>query len=76
MLAWRAGRRSTVKTRLINSGKGLVDGAQFIMAKEGLGGFYKGVSATIAKSANNQVIRFIVFNQYKNVMSARAVRGS
>jgi solute carrier family 25 citrate transporter 1 len=58
----------TVKTRLINSGKGLMDGAQFIMAKEGLGGFYKGVSATIAKSASNQGIRFIVFNQYKNVM--------
>lgn len=58
----------TVKTRLIHSNKGLVEGAKYIYRNQGLGGFYKGLGATIAKSSSNQGLRFIIFNQYKNML--------
>lgn len=58
----------TVKTRLIHSGKGLVEGVTWVMRNEGISGMYKGVGATIAKSASNQGLRFVIFNQYKNVI--------
>lgn len=34
----------TVKTRLVDSGKGLVDGVRYVVAKHGLGGLYVGLS--------------------------------
>lgn len=58
----------TMKTTCINSGKGLSGSFKHIMANEGLGGVYKGVGATVAKSASNQALRFVIFNQYKNLM--------
>lgn len=58
----------TVKTRLIDSNKGFVEGVRYVVKSNGIGGLYKGVGATIAKSASNQGLRFIIFNQYKNMI--------
>jgi len=58
----------TVKTRLIDSGKGLVQGVTYVVQNHGISGLYKGVGATIAKSASNQGFRFIIFNQYQNMI--------
>lgn len=58
----------TVKTRLIDSNKGLVDGVRYVVRTDGVAGLYKGVGATILKSASNQGLRFIIFNQYKNMI--------
>jgi solute carrier family 25 (mitochondrial citrate transporter), member 1 len=37
-------------------------------ADAGLGGIYKGLTATILKQGTNQGIRFLVFNEVKKVM--------
>jgi solute carrier family 25 citrate transporter 1 len=55
----------TVKTRLIDSGKGLLDGIRYVVAKDGVRGLYKGLLPTMAKSSSNQVLRFGIFNEYK-----------
>ena len=44
---------------------GLLAGMRQFYAAEGLAGIYKGLSATIAKSASNQMLRFFIFNEYK-----------
>ncbi|GBG29061.1 Tricarboxylate transport protein, mitochondrial [Hondaea fermentalgiana] len=58
----------TVKTQLIHANKGLVEGTKFIVQTQGISGMYKGCGATIAKSASNQALRFVIFNTYKNFM--------
>mmetsp|Transcript_10557 Transcript_10557/g.20785 ORF Transcript_10557/g.20785 Transcript_10557/m.20785 type:complete len:318 (-) Transcript_10557:420-1373(-) len=58
----------TVKTQLIHANKGLVEGTKFIIQTQGISGMYKGCGATIAKSASNQALRFVIFNTYKNYM--------
>jgi len=61
----------TVKVKLIHDQstakryKGLVHGISTIVKEEGLGGIYKGLTATILKQGTNQGIRFLVFNQVK-----------
>lgn len=45
--------------------RGLFHGMKTIIAQEGLGGIYKGVSATIAKQGSNQMIRFGVMDTLK-----------
>ena len=66
----------TIKVKLINDQmkpvpqyKGLVHGIQTIVAHEGVGGLYKGLTATILKQGTNQGIRFLVFNEIKNVLT-------
>jgi len=49
----------TVKTRLVDSNKGLLRGVADILAAEGPSGIYKGLGATVAKSASNQVCVYI-----------------
>ena len=56
----------TVKTRLVDSNKGLLAGVAEFYRTEGVRGIHKGLSATIAKSASNQMLRFLIFNEYKN----------
>lgn len=55
----------TVKTRLIDGNSGLVDGMKRIIAKEGISGMYKGLTATILKQSSNQGLRFMWFSEYK-----------
>lgn len=61
----------TVKTRLIDSNKGMMEGVRYVINKNGVAGLYKGVVPTIIKSASNQGLRFIIFNQYKNSIIAK-----
>jgi solute carrier family 25 citrate transporter 1 len=58
----------TLKTRLVDMDKGLFRGVKDIVSTEGLAGLYKGLAATIMKSASNQALRFIIFNEYKTIM--------
>ena len=60
----------TIKTRLIDSNTGVITGTRNIIAAEGLGGLYKGVTATIMKQASNQGLRFMWFSEYKQRVPA------
>jgi solute carrier family 25 citrate transporter 1 len=65
----------TVKTRLIDGGRGLVDGVRGILRAEGVAGLYKGLPATMAKSMSNQALRFVIYGEYKRaVVGGRAAR--
>nr|pir hypothetical protein K11H3.3 - Caenorhabditis elegans [Caenorhabditis elegans] len=46
--------------------KGFVHGVGCIVKAEGLGGIYKGVTATMAKQGSNQAIRFFVMETLKD----------
>jgi len=58
----------TIKTRLIDSGKGLGDGVRHVVQKDGVRGLYKGLFPTMAKSCSNQALRFAIFNEYKRII--------
>jgi len=65
----------TVKVKLIHDRNrptphynGLFHGMKTIAAEEGIGGLYKGVTATILKQGSNQAIRFYVFGEYTKVV--------
>ncbi len=60
----------TVKTKLIETNSGLVKGVKAIVKEDGIGGLYKGLSATILKQSTNQGFRFMAFNKYKDYMLA------
>lgn len=49
----------TVKTKLIQSNMGLVEGIKAIIKESGIGGLYQGVFATILKQGSNQGLRFM-----------------
>lgn len=59
----------TLKTKLIQANLPMIKGIKQIYAAEGLGGFYKGLSATIMKQASNQGLRFFWFNEYKKIVT-------
>jgi len=59
----------TVKTRLVDSNKGLVRGVRDILAAEGPSGVYKGLGPTVVKSASNQALRFVIYGEYKRRVS-------
>ncbi|XP_072383030.1 putative tricarboxylate transport protein, mitochondrial [Diabrotica undecimpunctata] len=63
----------TVKVKFINDQrsqtprfKGFFHGVRMIVREEGLGGVYKGVTATIIKQGSNQAIRFFVMETLKD----------
>ena len=65
----------TIKTRLIHDQltrapaerkyKGFFHGVRTIVGEQGLGGVYKGLTATILKQSSNQAIRWVVFLNVK-----------
>ena len=65
----------TIKTRLIHDQltrspaerkyRGFFHGVRAIVAEQGLGGVYKGLTATILKQSSNQAIRWVVFLNVK-----------
>ena len=69
----------TIKTRLIHDQltrapadrkyRGFFHGVRAIVAEQGLGGVYKGLSATVLKQASNQAIRWVVFLRAKEAMA-------
>ncbi|KAJ7391909.1 hypothetical protein OS493_016205 [Desmophyllum pertusum] len=46
--------------------KGFFSGVSTIVKTEGLGGVYKGLTATVIKQGTNQMIRFFVYSNLKN----------
>jgi hypothetical protein len=69
----------TIKTRLIHDQltrapherayRGLAHGVVTIVRADGLGGVYKGLTATILKQGSNQAIRWLVFTRAKEAMA-------
>ncbi|XP_057655479.1 putative tricarboxylate transport protein, mitochondrial [Diorhabda carinulata] len=64
----------TVKVKFINDQrsqtprfKGFFHGVGMIVKEEGIGGVYKGVTATIIKQGSNQAIRFFVMETLKDL---------
>lgn len=64
----------TIKVKFINDQrsanpkfKGFVHGVGEIVKSEGIGGVYKGLTATILKQGSNQAIRFFVLETLKDV---------
>jgi len=62
----------TIKVKLIDDlnrpspqFRGLFHGISTIVKTDGLGGIYKGLTATVLKQGSNQAIRFFIFNEYK-----------
>ena len=64
----------TIKTKLIETNKGLVEGVALIIKEEGVGGLYKGVFATILKQSSNQGLRFMFFNKYKDTLAENGIK--
>jgi len=65
----------TIKVKLIHDQlqpqpkyKGLVHGVSSIVRAEGLGGIYKGITATILKQGSNQAIRFLTYDEVKKYL--------
>ena len=61
----------TIKTKLIDSKRSLVEGTKYVIRTQGISGLYNGLMPTIFKSATNQAIRFVVYNQYKSYIINR-----
>lgn len=61
----------TVKTKLIDGNKSFSQGFVEILKKEGPGGFYKGVFATVGKQSSNQGLRFMFFDVYTNAVTGK-----
>ncbi|KAF2880823.1 hypothetical protein ILUMI_25356 [Ignelater luminosus] len=64
----------TVKVKFINDQrspnpkfKGFLHGVTLIVKEQGIGGVYKGLSATIMKQGSNQAIRFFVMETLKDM---------
>ena len=49
-------------------GQGLLRGVYGFVKAEGVSGIYRGLFATVCKSASNQALRFVIFGEYKRVM--------
>lgn len=58
----------TVKTRLVDANTGLLRGMYGFVKAEGPKGIYRGLFPTIAKSASNQALRFVIFGEYKRIV--------
>jgi len=59
----------TIKTKLIETNKGLVEGVGLILKESGVAGLYQGLAATILKQGSNQGLRFMFFNKYKDIIT-------
>jgi solute carrier family 25 citrate transporter 1 len=69
----------TIKTRLIHDQltrapgerkyRGFFHGVRTIVAEQGLGGVYKGLTSTIIKQGSNQAIRWLVFGKVKEALA-------
>jgi solute carrier family 25 citrate transporter 1 len=75
----------TIKTRLIHDQltrsaaerryNGFVHGVRTIIKEQGIGGTYKGLTATIMKQGSNQAIRWLVFTRAKEWMASISTNG-
>jgi solute carrier family 25 citrate transporter 1 len=59
----------TVKTKVIELNKPFIEGFKYILKNEGVGGIYQGAFATALKQGSNQGLRFMWFNEYKQIVT-------
>ena len=59
----------TIKTKCIETNSPFVAGMRRILQTEGLGGIYQGAAATALKQGSNQGLRFMWFNEYRQVVT-------
>jgi len=59
----------TVKTKCIELNQPFVTGLKHILKNEGLSGVYQGAFATALKQGSNQGLRFMWFNEYKQMIT-------
>ena len=59
----------TIKTKFIETNSPFVAGLRHILKTEGLGGIYQGAAATALKQGSNQGLRFMWFNEYKQIVT-------
>ena len=57
--------QDTIKTKLINLDMAMVPGIKHIMATEGVGGLYKGLTSTCLKQGGNHGSRFMFVSEGK-----------
>ena len=48
--------------------QGLLRGVYGFVKAEGISGIYRGLFATVCKSASNQALRFVIFGEYKRLV--------
>ncbi|KAJ1456528.1 mitochondrial carrier domain-containing protein [Pelagophyceae sp. CCMP2097] len=61
--------QETMKTKLINMNKGMMEGIPLIIKAEGIGGLYSGLISTCMKQGGNQGSRFFFMAQWKQFMT-------
>jgi solute carrier family 25 (mitochondrial citrate transporter), member 1 len=59
----------TVKTKVIELNKPFIEGFKYIVKTEGISGIYQGALATALKQGSNQGLRFMWFNEYKDIVT-------
>jgi len=59
----------TVKTKCVDLDKSFVDTMKYILKEEGPAGLYQGAFATALKQGSNQGLRFMWFNEYKQMVT-------
>ena len=59
----------TVKTKCIELNQPFIKGLKQIIQNEGIGGIYQGAVATALKQGSNQGLRFMWFNEYKQIVT-------
>eukprot|EP00633_Aureoumbra_lagunensis_P003262 CAMPEP_0197299000 /NCGR_PEP_ID=MMETSP0890-20130614/44980_1 /TAXON_ID=44058 ORGANISM="Aureoumbra lagunensis, Strain CCMP1510" /NCGR_SAMPLE_ID=MMETSP0890 /ASSEMBLY_ACC=CAM_ASM_000533 /LENGTH=186 /DNA_ID=CAMNT_0042777091 /DNA_START=290 /DNA_END=850 /DNA_ORIENTATION=- len=61
--------QETIKTKLINMNKGMIDGISHIIKTEGIAGLYNGLYSTCLKQAGNQGCRFLFMAQFRSLLT-------
>lgn len=64
----------TVKTKCIELNSPFLQGFKHILQTEGIGGIYQGGMATALKQGSNQGLRFMWFNEYKEIVTSDGER--
>mmetsp|Transcript_91906 Transcript_91906/g.137651 ORF Transcript_91906/g.137651 Transcript_91906/m.137651 type:complete len:291 (+) Transcript_91906:176-1048(+) len=64
----------TVKTKVIELNMPFLTGLKHIVSTQGLGGLYQGAVATALKQGSNQGLRFMWFNEYKQIVTGDGER--
>lgn len=57
--------QETIKTKLINLNKGMVEGVPYLIKTEGIAGLYSGLASTCMKQGGNQGSRFFFMAQWR-----------
>ena len=64
----------TIKTKCIETNSPFIQVMKHILKTEGIGGIYQGAAATAMKQGSNQGLRFMWFNEYKQIVTNHGER--